>query len=128
MKEGFTKSLCRPSAFNQREYATAAICKPYIFHWSDLLNTEIIITTFPKPLIKSAHSVGTFERQFNIGCIRSEEVKLSNSSYGLNNHSGGVSNGRLKETSICDNHFAALSGNGGNDQKIVFIAGFLTPI
>ena len=47
----FTKSLCRPSAFKQREYFTAAICKPYIFHRSELLNTEIIITNFPKPLI-----------------------------------------------------------------------------
>ena len=47
----FTKSLCRPSAFNQREYVTAAICKPYIFHRAKLTNTEIIITIFPKPLI-----------------------------------------------------------------------------
>ena len=121
-------SRYRTSAFKQMEYSAAPICKPYIFGRADLLNTEIIITTFPKPLIKSAHSVGTFERQFNVSCIRSEEDKLSNSPYGLNNHSGGVSNGRLKETSICDNHFAALSGNGENDHIIVFIAGFLTRI
>ena len=47
----FTKSLCRPSAFNQREYVTAAICKQYILCKADLSNTEIIITAFPKPLI-----------------------------------------------------------------------------
>ena len=57
----FTKSLCRPSAFNQREYFRAAICKPYIFHRAKLSNTEIIITIFPKPLIYSALSVITFE-------------------------------------------------------------------
>lgn len=33
------------------DYAAAAIYKPYIFHSADLLNTEIIITTSPKPLI-----------------------------------------------------------------------------
>ena len=47
----FTKSLCRPSTFKQSDYAAAAICKPYIFHRAKLSNTEIIITTFPKPLI-----------------------------------------------------------------------------
>ncbi len=110
------------------DYAAAAICNPYIFHWSDLLNTEIIITSFQKPVIKSTRNVGTYGRQFNVGCIRSEEVKLSNSTYGLNYHSGGVSNGRLKEMSKCNNHFAALSGNGENDQNIIFITGFLTRI
>ena len=54
-------SRYRTSAFNQREYVTAAICKAYIFHRSELLNTEINITTFPKPLIKSALSVGLME-------------------------------------------------------------------
>ena len=38
MKEGFANSLCRPSAFKQREYTAASICKPYIFHLADLLN------------------------------------------------------------------------------------------
>ena len=95
MKEGFTKSLCRPSAFNQREYATAAICKPYIFHWADLLNTEIIITTFPKPLIKSAQTVLTIGRQFNLCCIRSDEVRSNNCLYRLKYNLGGVSNGHL---------------------------------
>ena len=91
------------------------LCKSHILHRADLLNTEIIITTFPKPLIKSARSVGTFGRQFSHGCIRSENVRSNNSPYRLNDNSGGVSNGRLKETSICDNHFAALSGNDEND-------------
>ena len=61
MKDSFTMSRYRTSAFNQREYATAAICKPYIFHRSELLNTEINITAFPKPLIKTAQSVVTDE-------------------------------------------------------------------
>ena len=68
---------------NVRALQKNSICKPYIFNWSDLLNTEIIITTFPKPLIKSAHSVGTFERQFNVDYIRSESVRSNNSPYGL---------------------------------------------
>ena len=50
-----------PSAFKQREYATAAICKPYIFHRSGLLNTEEIITAILKPLIFSFSTVGTYE-------------------------------------------------------------------
>ena len=112
MKESFTKSLCRPSAFKQREYDTTAIYKPYIFRRADLFNTEIIITITPKPLIKSAQSVGTFERQFSHGCIRSEEVRSINSPYGLNNNPEGVSNGRLKVMSKCDNQNSALSGNG----------------
>ena len=82
------------------DYAAESICKPYIFRRADLLNTEIIITTFPKPLIKSAQTVLTIGRQFNLGCIRSEEVKLSNSPYGLNYHSGGVSNGHLNRQLI----------------------------
>ena len=69
MKEVFAKSLCRPSAFNQRGYATAAICKPYIFRRADLFNTEIIITITPRPLIKSALSVGTYGRQFNVAAF-----------------------------------------------------------
>ena len=93
MKGSFTMSRYRTSAFKQREYATASICKPYIFHWSDLLNTEIIITTFPKPLIKSAQTVLTIGRQFNLYFIRSEEVISNNSPYGPNNNSGGVSIG-----------------------------------
>ena len=64
-ERSFTKSLCRPSAFKQREYVTASICKPHNFRRADLLNTEIIITTFPKPLIKLARNVGTFERRFS---------------------------------------------------------------
>ena len=43
------------------DYAAESICKQYIFHRAVLLNTEIIITTFPKPLIKSARNVGTYE-------------------------------------------------------------------
>ena len=85
-----------PSAFKQREYTAATICKPYIFRRADLFNTEIIITTFPKPLIKSARNVGTYGRQFSHGCIHSEEGRSDNSPYGLNNNSGGVSNGHLK--------------------------------
>ena len=46
----FTKSLCRPSAFNQREYVTTDICKPHIFRRADLFNTEIIITSFQNHL------------------------------------------------------------------------------
>ena len=65
------------------DYAAESICKPYIFRRANLFNTEIIITTFPKPLIKSAHSVGTFERQFNVDYIRSESVRSNNSPYGL---------------------------------------------
>ena len=45
MKEVFAKSLCRPSAFKQREYFAASICKPYVFHRADLVNKEINITT-----------------------------------------------------------------------------------
>ena len=41
---------------------------------------------------------------------------------------GGFSNGSINVIMKCDNSFAALSGNGENDQKIVFIAGFLTRI
>ena len=95
MKEGFTMSRYSPSAFKQREYATAAICKQYIFHRAVLLNTEIIITTFPKPLIKSDQTVGTFGRQFSHGYIRSENVRSNNCPYRLNDNSGGVSNGHL---------------------------------
>ena len=54
-------SRYRTSAFKQREYAATTICKAYIFHRADLVNTEIIITTFPKPLIYSAISVRTYE-------------------------------------------------------------------
>ena len=45
-------------------YRQDSICKPYIFHRADLVNTEIIITIFPNPLIKSAQSVATYGRQF----------------------------------------------------------------
>ena len=96
MKGSFTMSRYRTSAFKQREYSAAPICKPYIFRRADLFNTEIIITITPRPLIKSAHSVGTFERQFSHGCIRSEEVRSNNSPYRLNDNSGGVSNGHFK--------------------------------
>ena len=41
-----------------------SICKPYIFQRADLVNTEIIITNSPNPLIKSAKSVVTYGRQF----------------------------------------------------------------
>ena len=67
-------------------------------------------------------------RQFSHGCIHSENVRSINSPYGLNNNPGGVSNGRLKVMSKCDNQKSSLSGNGRNDQKFVFIAGFLTRI
>lgn len=40
------------------------ICKPYIFHRADLVNTEIIITIFTNPLIKSVQSVVTYEGRF----------------------------------------------------------------
>ena len=36
------------------------ICKPYIFHTSGLLNTEIIITAILKPLIFLPKSVGIY--------------------------------------------------------------------
>ena len=41
-----------------------SICKPYIFHEADLVNTEIIITVFLKPLIFSPDSVLTYEGRF----------------------------------------------------------------
>ena len=63
-------------AFKQREYSAASICKPYIFRRVHLLITEIIITTFPKPLIKSAHSVGTFERRFSCSWFKHMRVKV----------------------------------------------------
>ena len=69
--------------------------------------------------LETAYKIGSkcryLWRQFNHGCIRSEKARSDNSPYRLNDNSGGVSNGRLKETSICDNHFAALSGNDEND-------------
>ena len=40
------------------------ICKPYIFHRSGLLNTEIIITAILKPLIFSFSTVGTYGGRF----------------------------------------------------------------
>lgn len=43
------------------------ICKPYIFHRADLLNTEIIITITLKPLIFSPDCVGTYEGRY-ISC------------------------------------------------------------
>ena len=46
------------------------------FHRSELLNTEINITTFPRPIIKSAHSVGTFERRFSRSWFKHGFVKL----------------------------------------------------
>ena len=154
------------------DYAVESICKQYIFHRAVLLNTEIIITITPRPLIKSSRTVRTYGRQFSQSqserfCTKTQGLKCAsiqkifqtvkcgykkqdfcmnlwrasqpwlhtqrrsqsnNCLYRLNNNSGGVSNGHLKETSICDNHFAALSGNGKNDQKIVFITGFLTRI
>ena len=45
-------------------YRQDSICKPHIFQRADLVNTEIIITISPNPLIKSAQSIGTFERRF----------------------------------------------------------------
>ena len=47
-----------------RLYLRTPICKPYIFHRADLVNTEIIITISLKPLIFSPDSVGTYEGQF----------------------------------------------------------------
>ena len=44
------------------------ICKPYIFQRADLVNTEIIITVFLKPLIFSTDSVGTYEGRYNPCC------------------------------------------------------------
>ena len=41
-----------------------SICKPYIFHRAELVNTEIIITISLKPLIFSPNSVGTYEGRF----------------------------------------------------------------
>ena len=54
-------SQYRPCLDRWGDYASESICKPYIFHRAVLLNTEIIITTFPKPLIYSAQSIGTYE-------------------------------------------------------------------
>ena len=40
------------------------------------MNTEIIITITPRPLIKSAHSVGTFGRRFSRSWFKHRFVKL----------------------------------------------------
>lgn len=45
-------------------YRQDSICKPYIFHRADLVNTEIIITTTLKSLILLPDSVVTYGRQF----------------------------------------------------------------
>ena len=47
------------------DYAVESICKQYIFHRAVLLNTEIIITITPRPLIKSSRTVRTYGRQFS---------------------------------------------------------------
>ena len=49
-------------------HTLSTIGKPYIFNMADLLNTEIIITIFSKPLIFSPEYVGTYERQFILCC------------------------------------------------------------
>ena len=54
-------SQYRPCLDRWGDYAATTICKAYIFGRCHLLNTEIIITAFPKPLIKTALSVGLME-------------------------------------------------------------------
>ena len=44
---------------------STSICKPYIFHKSDLVNTERIITAILKPLIFSFSTVGLMEEDFS---------------------------------------------------------------
>ena len=108
MKEGFTKSLCRPSAFKQREYATASICKPHIFRRTDLFNTEIIITILSKPVIKSALSVRTYGRQFhqlraNIFCTKTQGLKCAS----IQNYFQAFKSG-YKNQSFCMNLWRAV--------------------
>lgn len=63
------------------------ICKPYIFHRSDLLSTEKIITAALKPLIFSFSTVGTYEDTFPVVRLTDLSIKcripfiLSNNLY-----------------------------------------------
>ena len=48
----------------------SSICKPYIFHRAELVNTEIIITATLKPLIFSPDSVVTVMKGITFFPIR----------------------------------------------------------
>ena len=55
----------------------STIGKPYIFHRSDLVNTEKNITAALKPLIFLLDSVGTYEGAFSVITIYQFQVMPS---------------------------------------------------